>query len=111
MKELAIVGGGSWGTALAIVLAPRFERIRLWVYETDLAQRMHQTRENDLYLPGFLIPTNIDCTSELPGALDAEQYKKLRSLKRRKAWWTGFLDREPACSGTGPWERQYNWGG
>ena len=71
MKELAIVGGGSWGTALAIVLAPRFERIRLWVYETDLAQRMHQTRENDLYLPGLRIPTNIDVKPELSDALDA----------------------------------------
>ena len=40
MKNLTIVGGGSWGTALAIVLASRFERIRLWVYEADLAERM-----------------------------------------------------------------------
>ena len=40
LKNLAIIGGGSWGTALAIVLAPRFERIRLWVYETGSGRRM-----------------------------------------------------------------------
>jgi glycerol-3-phosphate dehydrogenase (NAD(P)+) len=67
--ELAIVGGGSWGTALAMVLAPRFRRIRLWVYETDLSKRMAATRENDLYLPGFRLPEGIDVTNQLGEAL------------------------------------------
>ena len=73
MKRLAIIGAGSWGTALSVVLAPRFESIRLWVYEADLAGRMAQTRENDLFLPGFPLPANVDVTSDIPGALqDAE---------------------------------------
>jgi glycerol-3-phosphate dehydrogenase (NAD(P)+) len=55
VKSLAIIGAGSWGTALAIVLAPRFEQIRLWVYESDLADRIRETRQNDVYLPGFSI--------------------------------------------------------
>ena len=67
--ELAIIGGGSWGTALALVLAPRFARIRLWVYETDLALRMAANRENDLYLPGFHLPAQVEVTNELPAAL------------------------------------------
>lgn len=66
---LAIAGGGSWGTALAIALAPRFEAVRLWVHEPDLAERMQQSRENDLYLPGFSLPPNIRVTSELADAL------------------------------------------
>lgn len=70
MKNLAIIGGGSWGTALAIVLAPRFPRIRLWVYETDLAKRMAETRENDLFLPEFLIPNNVEITNDLATAID-----------------------------------------
>jgi glycerol-3-phosphate dehydrogenase (NAD(P)+) len=70
VKALAIIGGGSWGTALAIVLAPRFDQVRLWVYETDLAARMRQTRENDLYLPGFQISTNVEITHELPRTLE-----------------------------------------
>ena len=55
MKSLAIIGAGSWGTALAIVLAPRFEQIRLWAYESDLADRIRETRQNDVYLPGFSV--------------------------------------------------------
>jgi len=72
VSELAIIGGGSWGTALAIVLAPRFPRIRLWVFEHDLAERMRTTRVNDLYLPGFELPANVavetDFGAGLPGA-------------------------------------------
>jgi glycerol-3-phosphate dehydrogenase (NAD(P)+) len=72
VTELAIIGAGSWGTALAIVLAPRFDRIRLWVYEKDLAARMQATQVNDLYLPGFSLPVNVSVETEfaeaLPGA-------------------------------------------
>lgn len=66
---LAIAGGGSWGSALAIALAPRFDAVRLWVHEPDLAERMQRSRENDLYLPGFSLPPNIRVTSEIGDAL------------------------------------------
>jgi len=69
LKTLAIIGAGSWGTALAIVLAPRFPTIRLWVYETDLAARMQSSRENDIYLPGFPLAPHVQVTSQLSNAL------------------------------------------
>jgi len=73
VKDLAVIGGGSWGTALAIVLAPRFERVRLWVYEQDLAERMRSSRRNDVYLPDSALPENIEVLSDLQAsAVDAE---------------------------------------
>jgi glycerol-3-phosphate dehydrogenase (NAD(P)+) len=57
--KLAIVGGGSWGTALAIVLAPRFEEVGLWVYEPELAAQIAATRENAVYLPGLRLPDHV----------------------------------------------------
>jgi len=70
---LAIIGGGSWGTALSIVLAPRFDSLRLWVYETDLARRLRATRENDVYLPGLRVPDQVEIVTDLGAALnDAE---------------------------------------
>jgi glycerol-3-phosphate dehydrogenase (NAD(P)+) len=69
VKRLAVIGGGSWGTALAIVLAPRFEEVRLWVYEADLAERMARTRVNDVFLPGFTLPPNIAPSSELQACI------------------------------------------
>ncbi len=71
--KLAIVGGGSWGTALAVVLAPRSESVGLWVHEADLAARISHSRVNDIFLPGFRLPENVrvftgDFDSALQGA-------------------------------------------
>jgi glycerol-3-phosphate dehydrogenase (NAD(P)+) len=70
VKNLAVIGAGAWGTALAIVLAPRFSRIRLWVYEGDLAVRMKHSRENDLYLPGCPLPAAVEPVADMAVALD-----------------------------------------
>jgi glycerol-3-phosphate dehydrogenase (NAD(P)+) len=69
--KLAIIGGGSWGTALGIVLAPRSESLRLWVYEEDLAGRLARSRENDIYLPGLHFPDSVQITTQLATALEA----------------------------------------
>lgn len=73
MKNLSIIGGGSWGTALSIVLAPRFDRVRLWVYEADLAARMAASRENDVYLPAAPLPPHVHPTSDLAEALEGAE--------------------------------------
>jgi glycerol-3-phosphate dehydrogenase (NAD(P)+) len=70
MAQLAIIGGGSWGTALSIALAARFERTTLWLHEADLAERMQESGENDLYLPGFSLPRNVECTADFATALE-----------------------------------------
>jgi glycerol-3-phosphate dehydrogenase (NAD(P)+) len=68
--SIAIIGAGSWGTALAIVLGPRFERIRLWALEADLVERMFSTRVNDVFLPGISLPLNVEPTADLGYALE-----------------------------------------
>lgn len=69
MTQLTVLGGGSWGTALAMVLAPRFDRVSLWTYEADLAAEMASQRENKVFLPGFRLAPNIDVTSSLGESL------------------------------------------
>jgi len=71
---LSIIGGGSWGTALAIVLAPRFESVRLWLHEADLAARLQTTRQNDAFLPGFTLPPNVSAGTDLEWALKAADF-------------------------------------
>jgi glycerol-3-phosphate dehydrogenase (NAD(P)+) len=73
LKNLAIIGAGSWGTALSVVLAQRFERVRLWVYEPDLAARMVDSRENDVYLPGHALPANVFPVNGLEAALEGAE--------------------------------------
>lgn len=69
MTRLAIIGGGSWGTALACVLSPRFDRVELWVNEPDLATRMQASRVNDIFLPDIAIPANVHAGHSLEEAL------------------------------------------
>ena len=59
MTTLAIIGAGSWGTALALVLSARYDRVALWTHEAALCERMAVSRENDVYLPGFRLPFNV----------------------------------------------------
>lgn len=69
MSELAIIGAGSWGTALAIVLAPRFDAVRLWAFESEVIDSVDRTRENAVYLPGFPLPANVTATGDLRATL------------------------------------------
>ena len=73
MKSLAVIGAGSWGTALAIVLAPRFSRVRLWAFEADLADRMAASRVNDVYLSGLELPQHVEVTCDLGSALEGAE--------------------------------------
>ena len=57
--NLAIIGGGSWGTALSLLLAPQFRTVRLWVYEAEIAHLMNATRATSIFLPGFRLPENV----------------------------------------------------
>ena len=71
--RMGIIGGGSWGTALAIHCASVGMSISLWVYEEDLARRMAETRENDVYLPNVTLPDAIRVTHSFEDCLAGAQ--------------------------------------
>ncbi len=68
--NLAIIGGGSWGTALAVVLAPKFKEVRLWMHEQDLAERITASRQNHVFLPGVRIPDSVRITTVLNDSVE-----------------------------------------
>ena len=72
-SKIAVIGGGSWGTALAIHCAGLAVPVSLWVFEEDLAERMARTRENDVFLPGIALPSGITPTVSLEECLAGEQ--------------------------------------
>ena len=63
--KVAVVGAGSWGTALATVLDGKGIRLNLWVREEDLLETIRNTRENDMYLPGVKLGENINPTGDM----------------------------------------------
>lgn len=68
--RVCVLGGGSWGTALARHLSLNGEEVRLWVREEDLALSMAKDRENSVYLPGFDLPGSLLPTSSLEEAIE-----------------------------------------
>ncbi len=53
MERVAVIGAGSWGTALALHLARNGHEVRLWVREPELLEAMRAKGENTMFLPGF----------------------------------------------------------
>lgn len=64
-RSIAVIGAGSWGTALAGLLADKGYDISLWAHHADHAAAINRDRENKKYLPGFALHDRIMATSEL----------------------------------------------
>ena len=73
MRAVAVLGAGSWGTALAVHLGRVGHDVRLWARDRALAEEMAARRANAVYLPDVSLPANVSVTHALPEALrDAE---------------------------------------
>jgi glycerol-3-phosphate dehydrogenase (NAD(P)+) len=71
MTRVAVLGAGSWGTALAKHLAQKGFETRLWARSAELAAHVNRHRENPAYIRGIELPSSLTATSELGEALDA----------------------------------------
>src|SRR5947207_13702561 len=74
MSKVAVIGGGAWGTALAIVLGRSgAHEVRLWVFEKEVCESITQRRVNRLFLDGYIVPKTVRCTNKLDEALKDAQ--------------------------------------
>lgn len=69
LETIGVIGAGSWGTALSLLLARKGYSIDLWVYEEELCRLLKETRENKLFLPGFTLPDSIRPTNSIEEAV------------------------------------------
>jgi glycerol-3-phosphate dehydrogenase (NAD(P)+) len=70
MSDIAVIGGGAWGTGIAILLGRKgTHRVRLWAHETDVCESIAQKRINERFLPGRNIPDSVTATNDLTRAL------------------------------------------
>ena len=74
MASIAIIGAGSWGTALSVALSGAGHAVRLWAYENAVVESIRRYRQNQLFLPGVLLPETILSTDQLTEALDGATY-------------------------------------
>jgi glycerol-3-phosphate dehydrogenase (NAD(P)+) len=69
MNDIAVLGGGSWGTALAVHLASVGHDVRLWVREPEVVSAIREARENRVFLPGVSLPPAVRACAALDEAL------------------------------------------
>jgi glycerol-3-phosphate dehydrogenase (NAD(P)+) len=67
--RIAVVGAGSWGTALSKLLAEKGNHVTIWSYEADVADAINRTHENTKYMKGFALPANVRATEQLSEAV------------------------------------------
>lgn len=72
-RNIAVLGAGSWGTALAILLARNGAHVRLWGNEPEPLSAMQAQRENRRYLPGVRFPDSLQLALKLDAALKGAQ--------------------------------------
>jgi glycerol-3-phosphate dehydrogenase (NAD(P)+) len=67
--RITVLGGGSWGTALAAHLARAGHETRLWLRDYAIAREIAERRTNTAYLPGVRVPDALQATTELDRAV------------------------------------------
>lgn len=65
MDNLVVLGGGSWGTALARLLANKGYNVKMWLRDSEQVELINKNKENSKYLPGVTLPENLVCTDSL----------------------------------------------
>ena len=70
--RIAVVGAGSWGTAIADLLACKGFQTHLWVFEKEVKDHIEQFNENKLYLPGHQLSPNLSASNDLVGVVSGK---------------------------------------
>ncbi|NTU41539.1 MAG: NAD(P)-dependent glycerol-3-phosphate dehydrogenase [Nitrospirales bacterium] len=71
---ISVIGAGSWGTALAALLAEKGYDVALWARRPDLAHEINKEAMNSVYLPGVKLPPSLKATSSLRDAVSGTHF-------------------------------------
>jgi len=73
MKRVGVLGAGSWGTTLAVLLANKKIKTVLWARDQGLAKQIRKSRENKSYLSGIELPAALEITSDIAKAVSNKE--------------------------------------
>lgn len=65
LTRIGVLGGGSWGTALSVLLAKKGEDVSLWIRNEKQVNEIKVSKVNEKYLPGILMPENLKISNDL----------------------------------------------
>jgi len=70
LSQIAVIGGGAWGTGLAIVLGRKgTHRVRLWAHESEVCESITHQHVNEKFLPGRPIPDPVTASNDFASTL------------------------------------------
>lgn len=70
--RISVLGAGSWGTTLAVLLHYNGHQVTLWEYKRNYCKQLNKLKENKIYLPGIKIPEEINITHSLEEASEKQ---------------------------------------
>ena len=73
MKKITILGAGSWGTALYLLLQDNGYQVRLWTWQSEHAAEVLAEQENKQFLPGVALPADVEISSDMALALSGAE--------------------------------------
>lgn len=73
MKRIAIIGAGSWGTALAVVAARAGHEVQLWARNADVVDSINRDHVNSVYLTGTPVPPSVRATADITAVMDGAE--------------------------------------
>lgn len=73
MQKISVIGAGSWGTSLAVLLGGKGFDVKLWARREELANEIEAKKENMQYLPGIKIPSNVIADYNLKNAIEGAE--------------------------------------
>jgi glycerol-3-phosphate dehydrogenase (NAD(P)+) len=74
MSRIAFIGGGSFGTALSVLLANKGYNVSIWDREKSVVEEINNKRSNDKYIKGLIIPKNVTAYEQVEEALKEAEY-------------------------------------
>jgi glycerol-3-phosphate dehydrogenase (NAD(P)+) len=74
VEDIAVVGGGSYGTCLAMLFGRAGNRVSMWCRNSETASAMQATRANASYLPGHSLPDSVTVTSDLEETVRGKRF-------------------------------------
>jgi glycerol-3-phosphate dehydrogenase (NAD(P)+) len=72
--QIAVLGAGAWGTAIAKVIAEKEKDVLIWSYETEVRDEINKNRQNSRYLPDVELPKTLKATSDIEEAANEKQF-------------------------------------
>ncbi len=74
IDTLAVIGGGAWGTALAMVAQRAGRDVQLWVHEPEVVEEINASHENKTYLPGITLDPSIKATNDMDDLIGTDAF-------------------------------------